>query len=119
MNTYEAGVKFAWHVHHDVLVEPLVESYETRVAYIVASKPPREQTLRLRLFRRVRGPLPAALVQTGKIYAKAQEPYSVGYVEAKEGYDRTTMSCQDQILALHATECPKCPWDGRTIFSED
>ncbi len=47
-----------WHVHHDVLVEPLTEPFETRVAYIKANKPMHEIETRLRLMKPVRGRLP-------------------------------------------------------------
>lgn len=37
-----AKLKFAWHVHHGVLVEPLLEPIEERIAYIkLGNYPPR------------------------------------------------------------------------------
>ena len=45
---------YAWHVHHDRLVEPLTEPIETRIAYIKANKPDAERGLRLRLLRVVK-----------------------------------------------------------------
>lgn len=52
-------VVFAWHVHHETLVEPLTEPIENRIAYIRKDKPAGEIELRLRLLKPVRGSLPA------------------------------------------------------------
>ena len=53
---------FAWHVHHELLVEPLTEPIENRIAFIKTNKPKREQATRLRLLRIVKGEMPAAHV---------------------------------------------------------
>jgi len=45
---------FVWHVHHDILVEPLTEPFENRVEYIRRFKPEHEVETRLRLMRPVR-----------------------------------------------------------------
>ncbi len=47
-----------WHIHHDVLVEPLTEPIEARAEYIRAHKPEHERATRLRLMKPVRGSLP-------------------------------------------------------------
>ena len=82
---------FAWRVHHEVLLEPLTEPIEVRQEYIREQKPEHERELRLRLLKPVTGALPAAVVEASKAY-------------------------MPDILALHAAECPDCPWDGKTIF---
>jgi len=49
-----AGVKvgaMVWHCHHERVIEPLTETAETRIAYILSFKPIEEQALRLHLFR--------------------------------------------------------------------
>jgi len=53
MTQTETGGLYAWHVHHDRLVEPLTEPMETRIAYIKQNKPAREVEVRLRLFKLV------------------------------------------------------------------
>ena len=98
-------VQFAWHVHHDTLLEPLSASIETRIEYIRKYKPLEEQALRLRLLHVVKGPLPRSLVKPLATYGEAWEVF----VKARE----TSMPA---ILTLHAQECPGCPWDGQTIF---
>ena len=97
--------KFAWHVHHDILVEPLTEPIKVRREFIRSSKPPHEVATRLRLLKAVKGRLPAKLVEAGK-----------AYVEALTAYDEAWKAAMPAILRLHAKECKKCPWDGETIF---
>ena len=119
--------KFAWHVHHNVLIEPLTEPLSTRRAYIKEHKPKSEQALRLRLLKTVRGKLPVAYVEAWKAYDKAWKAYDEArkaydevwrvYDEARKAYDEARMAYQKEIKALHAKECPKCPWDGKTIFA--
>jgi len=53
---------YAWHVHHDALLELLTEPLEVRAAYIRDYKPSNEHGLRLRLLHPVIGPLSAPVV---------------------------------------------------------
>ena len=116
--------KWAWHVHHDVLLEPLVEPIETRIAFIKAHKPKKETATRLRLLKPVKGPLPAKLLKAGKASVKAWKAYDKAWkasVKAGEAYDKAWEASVKageavDVLALHAKECPGCPWNGRTIF---
>ena len=97
---------WAWHPYHDCLMEWCWD-YDERVAVIKRAKPANEQALRLRLFKMVKGPLPPAVV-------KAQ----VSHNKARAFLDKAQV-VQDNlpaILALHAQECPDCPWDGDSIF---
>lgn len=104
---------FCWHVHHFVQVEPLWEPIEERIDYIKKHKPASERKLRLRLLRPVQGQLPPELVQAGKAYAQAGAAYVQAWVE----YLLILAMHKEEIDALHALECPNCPWDGKTIFS--
>ncbi len=90
---------FAWHCHHDVLMEYVVD-YDERAKYIQENKPKNELELRLRLFQMVTGPLSPALDT------------------ARAALDTAIRDNMPALLALHAQECPNCPWDGKTIFSE-
>lgn len=83
--------RFAWHIHHDVLLEPLVEPIAIRQAYILSFKPPHEVALRLRLLREVKGQLPLPVIEAGDAYTHAWVAYSrVGaiYTQAKIAYHR-------------------------------
>lgn len=121
-------LEFAWHVHHKALVEPLTEPIETRREYIRTNKPAEEQELRLRLLKPVKGKLPDEIVQAGEAYGKAWAAYTKGgeahdkawaaYTKAGEACDKALETHMPAILALHAIECPDCPWDGHTIFPE-
>ena len=98
---------YAWHIHHDRLIEQLTEPIKDRIAYIKASKPPAEHELRLRLLKEVRGTLPADFVA---LRAKGDALRAKGKALWDKG------DALPSILALHAQECPDCPWDGQTIF---
>ena len=65
--------KFYWHLHHDVLLEPLTEPLKNRIEYIKESKPKNEIELRLKLLKPVRGKLPDEIIKVGEAYYKAQE----------------------------------------------
>jgi hypothetical protein len=80
------GLKLYWHVHHEILVENLTEPLKNRIAYIKAEKPEEEIKIRLKLLKRVK--------------CKVTE-----LPNTEKGWER-----------LHKKECPKCPWDGKTIF---
>ena len=121
-------IQLAWHVHHDVLVEPLSAPLEERIAYIKEHKPQEEQELRLRLLKPVVGMLPDAVLKAVDAYTKARDAYTTAgdayttagdaYAKAWDAYDKVISGDQEAIESLHAQECPDCPWDGQTIFSE-
>ena len=48
------NLKLYWHIHHEILVENLTESYRTRVKYIKENKSKDEIKLRLKLFKKVK-----------------------------------------------------------------
>jgi len=105
-----------WHIHHDALVEPLTEPLENRIKFIKERKPAREIETRLRLMKPVRGKLPElakAYAEWAKAYAKwvkADAELAKAYAEWAKAY------AAPSVLALHAKECPNCPWNGETIF---
>lgn len=116
--------KLCWHVHDDKLVEVLTEPLATRIAYIKATKPDSEQTVRLRRIRLVKGRVPSAVVQAayaaaraahtqaGAAYAKAVAAYN----KAGAAYAKAVKNNPPALEALHAKECKNCPWDGKTLF---
>lgn len=127
---------FAWHVHHEVLMEPLTEPIENRIAYIKGRKPATEVPTRLRLMKKVNGKLPAAVVKAWDAsdkardaYVKARDAHDKAWdasdkawdasAKARDAYDKAYQDNLPAIEALHAKECPDCPWDGKTIFPEE
>ena len=105
-------MRFYWHLHHDVLVEPALEPIKNRIAHIKRYKPKEERPSRLRLLRAVRGRLPKEVRAVGEAYDKAW----VASGKTWAAYDKALSQHKDEIEALHAKECPDCPWDGQTIF---
>ena len=115
-----------WHVHHEVLAEPLTEPLQARLDYIRTAKPASEVATRLRLISPVAGPLPEPPVQAWAAYNQAQAAYEeawaayekaeAAYEKAEADYEKAWADYKLQLEALHSTEHPGCPWDGQTIF---
>jgi hypothetical protein len=131
-----------WHIHHGTLLEWNTEPIKNRIEYIKNEKPKHERALRLNLLKPVKGKLPTAVVKARAAYNKAgaacdkawaayykaRAAYNKAwdaYYKAQDAYDKAGDACckaicdnQAEIEALHAKECPDCPWDGKTIFPE-
>ena len=115
-----------WHLHHEVICEPLIEPLANRLDYIRREKPAAEVPTRLRLIDPVRGTLPAPLVKAWDAYDKAWAAYvkawaayvkaGAAYVKAGAAYVKAGDAAYPEFEALHAIEHPNCPWNGRTIF---
>ena len=93
---------YAWHCHHEVLFEKLDEPAENRITYILHSKEPHEQALRLRLFR------PA------KITKQLADKYNADRKPLADKYNADLK--QLAKIVKHQQRCPCCPWNGQTIF---
>ena len=131
---------FAFHCHHDVLVE-FVWDYDERVRDIEQNKPKREVELRLRLFKMIpeerlprgykrvhkaRAADGKARAADGKAWAadgKARTAYDkawAAYDKARAAYGKARaahlLRHDARFGRLHTELCPKCPWDGTTIF---
>jgi len=110
-------LKFAWHIHHEILVEPLTEPIENRIKFIKENKPKEEQPLRLKLLKEVKGEIPKSIVKARKAYVKARK----ACVKAGKACDKAGEACVKKIntnktlLALHKKECG-CNWNGKNIF---
>src|SRR3990170_906851 len=62
-----------------------------------------------------------AFVKASVAYAKAGDAFvkaKAAFVKAKAAYNKAYDECLPQIEALHALECPDCPWNGTTIFPD-
>lgn len=127
---------FAWHVHHDMLLEPLVEPIANRVDWIILNKPAREIPIRLEWLRPVTVTLPADYANAHADYNKARADCNKAWADydkaradcAKARADCTkacadcTKACADcapELLALYREECPGGPWGGtEMVFAE-
>ena len=102
--------QWAWHVHHRILVEQLrgQDGLAERQDYIREEKPHKERARRLRLLKVV----------------KSQELINNLKVDSQTAYDLLPNDVRKVIRrgltrainALHAHECKRCPWNGKTIF---
>lgn len=126
-----------WHIHHNTLCERAGDSLADRAAYVRDNKPEYEIPTRLRLMRPVLNGKAesmwkfynaacgeaqklcggAACGETWKFYnAACAEAWKLrggaACGEAQKLYDEA----RKPLEALHAVECPNCPWDGTTIF---
>ncbi len=132
---------YYWHCHHEVLCE-FVGDPQERIDYIKMAKPNAEIDIRLRLFQPVKGKLPPDVVEAEAAYDKAgaaRNKAGAAYDKAWAAYDKARKACdkaaaarnkagaaynrarenhREELEALHAKECPNCPWDRKTIFPE-
>ena len=125
-----------WHVHHEILCEPLTEPIENRISYIKANKPAHEIETRLRLMQPVRGPLPAELDKVSAEWDKARAKWDKASAEldkasaewgkarakwVKTGaeWGKASAAALPELERLHAEQCPDCLWDGQTIFPKE
>jgi len=121
-------LKWYFHIHHDILLEPLIGPLENRIKFIKEDKPKDEIELRLKLLKSVKGKLPEEFdeagqncVEAGQKWDKAGQKYDKAwqkYKEAWQKYVEARQKYKPQIEALHKKECPNCPWDSeqQTIF---
>jgi DNA repair exonuclease SbcCD ATPase subunit len=62
-----------------------------------------------------------AYAKAERAYAKARQAYDKAWRavdKAGQAYNKALENNKSFIEALHAKECPDCPWNGQTIFSE-
>lgn len=60
-----------WHVHHEILVENLIEPLKNRISYIKRNKPEKEVKLRLKLLKKVKAKnLPITKDEWEKLHKK-------------------------------------------------
>jgi len=117
---------YYWHVHHEQLWEWCYD-YDERVAYIRAEKPAGEVELRLRLMQPVRA-VPERMQRAYAEWERAVAEWERAYAEREQAvaererayaqWKRAYAECAPEMEALHALECPDCPWKNGTIFPE-
>jgi hypothetical protein len=108
-----------WHSGHAYLLSFLTRrEFLDRVEFIKTRKPENERELRLRVFKQVKGRLPAAWSKAGAAWSKAALAALAAWEKAGAAWDKAYALALPALEALHAKECKNCPWDGETIFPE-
>ena len=126
-------MRFYWHFDNDTLMTPVTKDSKEQIAYIRKCQPAQRAEVWLPLLRLVKGALPQPVMVALDTYIKANNTYTrtripdartqVGptdaYVALKNAgiaFKETVAAHRTEIEALHAQECPNCPWNGQTIF---
>ena len=120
-------MRWYWHIHHDILVEPLIKPLKIRIEYIKKNKSKNEIKLRLKLLKPVKGKLPIEVVKAREAYYKAEKASDKAwkaydktreaYDKTREAYDKVFQKNIKAINILHKKECRGCPWNGKSIFT--
>ena len=130
-----------WHVHHEVLCEPLTEPLANRRKYVRETKPKSKIPIRLKWMTPVKGKVPVALVKAWAAYDKAWAAYDkagaaydkawaaydkawaaydkawAAYDKARAARDKAWDAARPALERLHKKEHGnECPWNGRTLF---
>lgn len=97
---------WAWCCHHEVQLEPLIESFRDRVDYILSYKLREELVTRLDNFRPVTSAVPPELLDAGREYREARLGHS----------DWQGLANSNKWKVLHDEQVPGNTWDGMSIF---
>ena len=76
--------KLAWHIYHNILVEPLTEPLKRRIKYIRLHKPKEEIEMRLRLLKLVKGDLPTEIIEADEACLEADKVWLEAYKACRE-----------------------------------
>lgn len=127
----------AWHPSPHELLAPVY--LKSRAELIRRTKPESEIELWLRLMKPVQGKLPQPVLDAWQALIDAEGDCRRGYYDPSKSeedardarrsawcaWERACTAWDDAISghkagidALHAVECPDCPWDGTTILPE-
>jgi hypothetical protein len=118
------------HCHHSREYETLEEPAENRISYILSNKPKREQALRLRLFRPVKGPAWAeykkvkgpALAEYEKVtdlaWAEYKKVTDLAWAEYEKVKGPALAEYEKVAGSAHSLICKTkgCTWNGGNIF---
>jgi hypothetical protein len=130
-----AAKQMIWHAFHAGSLCQY-EDYDKRLVFIERNKPPHELSIRVQLMKRVVGKLPPDFVkacevarEAWKVARETREAREIAWkaLEAREAQEAAWKALKAreaaykkhklEIERLHVIECPDCPWDGATIFS--
>ena len=84
--------QFYWHIHHDALVEELMQPLANRIDYIMRNKPEKEIPTRLARLK------------------KADLPEWIEHALSHEPWALLSPKVVNKIYDLHREQCPDCPW---------
>jgi len=126
-NVLSRSIIYYWHVHHEVLCEPLTEPLANRRKYVRETKPKSKIPIRLKWMTPVKGKVPVALVKAWAAYDKAGAAYDkawaaydkawAAYDKARAARDKAWDAARPALERLHKKEHGnECPWNGRTLF---
>ena len=119
-----------WHSGHAHLVSWMTAAHAAGRWFVVATqKPERERPTRARLMHPVARPYPDWLAEAGRLWDEGNRLWAERErlrAEANRLWDEADWLWDDadrlltahaaDLDALHAAQCPDCPWDGETIF---
>ena len=91
--------KFYWHIHHDILLEPLTEPLKNRIEYIKNNKSKNEIELRLKLLKPVKGKLPDEVIKAGEVYYKVQETSDKSWEAYYKSWEASDKSWEASVKA--------------------
>jgi len=114
-------LKYYFHIHHEILAEPLTEPLKNRIKYIKEDKPKDEIELRLKLIKPVKGKLPSEFIEASQAWAKADQARGKAYLargKARQAWAKALEDNTPAIEKLHKKECG-CGWNGKTIFTKE
>jgi hypothetical protein len=86
--------KWYWHIHHRALVERLIEPLQNRIDYIKQHESAERTETHLRVLKPVRN---SELLDR--------------LIDSMTGETEHDAPIELRVDALHAEECPNCPWD--------
>lgn len=130
--------KWAWCLHHDVEIEPLVLPAQNRLDYILKSKARHQQISRIDNFRPVTCKIPVEVLKSATSYKRnlkamirAYEAYSNDvswdnwdlYIKAYNRYTESSIIYIEKLRELgkqlniyHNYDVPNTTWNGVDIF---
>ena len=114
-------LKWYFHIHHDILVEPLTEPIKNRIKFIKENKPKDEIKLRLKLMKPVKGKLPKEFIEARQKYDEERQKLNEmwqKYDEERQKLNEVWQKYNLQAFALHKKRCHNCPWKNGSIFPD-
>ena len=131
----KSNLKFYWHIHQDMLCEPLTEPIKE------INKPKEKVDLQLRLMKPVKGNLPKEFGLAYLAFEMAREKWTLAlesWARMGSGRGNAEMAASfeldaagnewvwaqnaweyaqkgEKLNSLHQIQCPNCPWGNKII----
>jgi hypothetical protein len=97
----------AWCCHHEVLCEPLTESFENRIDYILSDKAESERVVRLNNFRPV---------QDAEKFEALHTKYEADLNALDDKFKADRKPLHEPLMELYRHDVPMGTWNGVSIF---